>query len=118
MSATGATLSAGIYNYDFTSALSKAYGGGTGYKQLGTGVFGIVTGDIDHDGQVFVSDYNVWAVQFGAPGIYSASDLDQDGNVWVSDYNKWAVNFGNTTINPALLKSAGMKPKYVSCVPE
>jgi len=118
MSNTGATLTGDTYSYDFTSSLTQAYGGGTGYKQLGTGVFGMVTGDINHDGNVFVTDYNAWAVQFGATNTYSNSDLNQDGNVFVTDYNKWAVNFGNTTINPTLLKSADLKPLYISCVPK
>jgi hypothetical protein len=49
---------------------------------------------------------------------YLNSDLDMDGKAFVSDYNKWAVNFGNTTIDPGKLKSAELKPKYFSCVPE
>jgi len=120
MSNTGATLLGGTYIYDFTSALTQAYGGGAGYKQI-TGTiptYAMVVGDINHDGNVFVTDYNAWAVQFGATSTYSNSDLNQDGNVFVTDYNKWAVNFGNTTINPTLLKSADLKPWYISCVPK
>jgi len=118
MSATGATLNAGVYSYDFTTALTQVYGGESGYKQVGSGVFGMVAGDINHDGNVFVTDYNVWAVQFGLTNTYSNSDLDQDGNIFVTDYNKWAVNFGNTTTDPTLLKSGELKPRYFSCVPQ
>ena len=118
MSNTGATLNDGVYSYDFTTALTQAYGSGIGYKQIETGVYGMVAGDINNDGNVFVTDYNIWAVDFGLTHTYSNSDLTQDGNVFVTDYNEWAVNFGITTTNPSLLKSAQLKPRYFSCVPE
>ena len=114
MSATGATFSGGVYSYDFTTGLSKAYGGGTGYKMAGTKAV-MMAGDIDHDGSIFVSDYNRWAAAFGSAAGYYHPDLDMDGSVFVSDYNKWASNFGSTFSGSLLLPS--IKPKYVSCVP-
>ena len=45
----------------------------------------MVTGDIDQDGSVFLSDYNGWAGAFGANSIYNRSNLDMDGSVFVSD---------------------------------
>jgi hypothetical protein len=115
MSATGAILSSGIYSYDFRTGISQAYGGATGYKQIGS-KFAMVAGDIDQDGNIFVSDYNRWAIGFGTTVGYFNSDLDMDGNVFVSDYNKWAINFGSTVV--AGLKSAQTKPKYFSSVPK
>jgi hypothetical protein len=88
-----------------------------GFKQMGTGVntkCAMVSGDIDYDGSIFVSDYNQWAVGFGALTGYYTYDLDMDGSVYVSDYNLWAVNFGALGNG---LKSAKIKPKYRSCVP-
>jgi len=95
MSATEAILNVGIYSYDFTTGIDKAYSGGTGYKQIGS-IFAMVVGDNDQDGNIFVSDYNRWAIDFGSTTGYLKSDLDMDGNVFVSDYNKWAINFGRT----------------------
>jgi hypothetical protein len=115
MSASGAILNNGVYSYDFTTGLSQAYGGGNGYKQIGS-KFLMVSGDIDQDGSIFVSDYNQWAVGFGATNGYFNSDLDMDGDIFVSDYNKWAVNFGST--DNSLLKSAQSESKYFSCVPK
>jgi hypothetical protein len=115
MSANGATLTSGVYNYDFTTNVTQAYGGTNGFKQVGT-VSAMVAGDIDHDGSVAVSDYNAWAAGFGLTNAYYGFDLDMDGSVAVSDYNKWAANFGLNINNG--LKSASIKPTYVSCVPK
>jgi hypothetical protein len=120
MSANSPTLTNSVYNYDFTTGLTQAYGGGSGYKQAGS-AFAMVTGDIDGDGNVYVSDFNNWATAFGNTGGYFKSDLDFDGKAFVSDYNKWAINFG-ITVNSGL-KSAQVipeqqKPKYSSSVPK
>jgi hypothetical protein len=120
MSANGATLNAGVYSYDFTTGLDKAYGGGSGYKQVSS-KFAMVSGDIDNDGNIFVSDFNNWAVEFGTTNGYMNSDIDMDGSTFVSDFNKWAINFGSTIDNT--LKSAQLKPeqgksKFSSMVPK
>jgi hypothetical protein len=120
MSANSATLNAGTYSYDFTTGLSQAYGGGSGCKQLGSTIV-MVSGDMDKDGNIFVSDFNNWAVDFGATNGYFTSDFDMDGNVWVSDYNKWAVNFGfqtDTNLKSTQINSEQIKPKYSSMVPK
>ena len=118
MSSVGVTKDGGTgyYTYDFSTAVTKAYGGTNGYKQIGMSPlrYGMVTGDIDQDASIFVSDYNVWAAAFGVTNVYNKSDLDTDGNVFVTDYNKWAANFGLNND----LKSAKIQSKYFSCVPE
>lgn len=96
LSSAGATLSGGTYSYDFTSGLAQANGGAAGYKMAGTKAV-MAAGDIDHDDNIFVSDYNIWAIEFGATNGYNRSDVDMDRNAFVSDYNKWATNFGSTT---------------------
>jgi hypothetical protein len=95
--------------------LSKAYGGGSGFKQVGT-VFAMVAGDINRDGSIFVTDYNSWASSFGTTNGYYYADLNLDGNVFVTDYNKWATNFGSTI--DVKIKSLPIKPKYCSGVPK
>ncbi len=94
MSSVPLALTGNTYTYDFTDALAKAHGGAAGYKEIGTGVFGMVAGDIDADGAVFASDFNLWAINFGLITVYLAADVDMDGQVFASDFNKWAVNFG------------------------
>jgi C1A family cysteine protease len=120
MSATGAILNNGVYSYDFCTGLSQAYGGGNGYKQVGS-KFAMVSGDVDEDGNIFVSDFNNWAIGFGTTNGYFTSDYDMDGNTFISDYNKWAINFGSTidnTLKSAQLKTDEIKSKYSSMVPK
>jgi hypothetical protein len=113
---TGATKNAdGTYSYDFRTGIGQALGNSNGYKQINTSPveYGMVAADIDQDGAVFVSDYNVWAQQVGNGPGYFAPDVDFDGNVFVSDYNKWALNVG--TNNPV---SMPLRPLYHSGVPQ
>ena len=81
----------------------------------------MVAGDIDKDGNVYVSDYNRWAAGFGNTNGYLDYDLDMDGNGYVSDYNKWAGNFGaviNNNLKSGQLQTDVTKPKYTSNVPK
>ncbi|MFZ4707966.1 MAG: hypothetical protein ACOYMF_18335, partial [Bacteroidales bacterium] len=94
MSATGMVLASNTYSFDFTSGLGQAYGSGAGYKELETGVFGMVAGDSDADGDIALNDYTIWAVDFGNNPVYFSSDNDLDGDIALNDYTKWAVNFG------------------------
>ena len=114
MSATSAELNNGQYHFDFTTGIARVYGAGKGYKQVGS-VFAMVAGDIDKDGNIYVSDYNKWAAGFGTATGYFDNDLDMDGNSYITDYNKWASNFGTAE---AYLKSIPTKSKYFSCVPK
>lgn len=114
MSNVGLINVAGTYAYNFSTAITQAYGGNAGYKQINTGVFGMVGGDVDADGSLLSTDYNIWASNYGLPGIYLNSDLDMDGNVLLSDYNKWAANFGISNIISKGLNGF----KYSSQVPK
>ncbi|MEI7526909.1 MAG: hypothetical protein WCJ95_21350, partial [Mariniphaga sp.] len=87
----------GIYTYNFSTALTQAYGGAAGYKQIAAGppsVYGMVSGDADADSQISVLDYSQWATDFGKPAVYLPTDIDMDGQISVLDYSKWATNFG------------------------
>ena len=110
MSATGMVLATNTYSFDFSTSVSQAFGAGAGYKEIETGVFGMVAGDSDSDSEISVLDFSEWATDFGNTGIYFTSDIDADGEVSVLDFSKWATNFGiahsilgNQT--PALIKS-------------
>jgi hypothetical protein len=116
MSSGGMALTGNEYAYDFTTAIDKAFGGEAGYKQIGVTPpqFGMVAADIDADGSVFMSDFNMWGIDFGVSNSYFRSDCDLDGNVFVSDFNLWGINFG--LINPGDGPEA--KARYRSVVPE
>ena len=79
-SATPQTVGATTLNYDFTTALSKAYG--DNMKEVEAGVFAFYTGDINQDGIIDPLDYSTWEVdsnnfEFG----YFTTDLNGDGVV-------------------------------------
>lgn len=94
MSSGGMTLTGYSYIYNFTDAIAKAYGGFAGYKMLKTGVFGMVSGDANSNGDISVLDFTRWATDYGRNGIYLTSDINGDGQVSVLDFTKWATNFG------------------------
>lgn len=118
LSANGMTLAGNNYNYNFSSGINQAYGGEAGYKQIGTGVFGMVSGDADEDVNISVLDYSKWAADFGLTSTYITSDVDMDGEVSVLDYSKWATNFGMANII-LLQKAASGEPvhSYRSQIP-
>ena len=119
MNANTMTLNGTTYNYNFSSAITQAYGGTAGYKQIVPGIFGMVSGDTDVDGTITVLDFSSWASDFGMTTIYRLSDIDLDGVITVLDYSKWATNFGFANIAP--LKSLnlnGTGHSYKSQVPE
>lgn len=112
MGANPLALSGNTYNYDFSTAVTQAFGGTTGYKQLGTGVYGMVSGDTDVDGNISVLDFSRWATFFGYTSSYLQSDIDMDSQVSVLDFSDWATNFGVT--NPV---SGVAVPKFASQIP-
>ncbi len=121
MSSTGLTISGNNYVYNFKDAITKAYGGSAGYRQLSNTVFGMVGADADSDGSISVLDFSKWATDFGKTNGYLNSDVDEDGQISVLDFSKWATNFGIGNISP--LKSQNineienLKVKYKSQVP-
>lgn len=94
MSATGLTLSNDTYFYDFTDSPTKAWGGTGALKEISAGVYGMIGGDADADGQILSSDFNSWSHDFGEAGDYLPTDFDLDGNVLTSDFNLWSYSFG------------------------
>jgi len=117
----------GIYNYDFSTSLTQAYGAGLGYKPVGS-TFAMVAGDADKDGTIYVSDYSVWGGNYGQSNGYFDFDIDMDGASFVSDYSVWAVNYGKDITASPVLKSAKLnadadksevsKPQFTSSVPK
>lgn len=91
MSATALVETAGIYVYDFTDDIAKAYG--DGQKALGGGMYGMIGGDSDANGIVNMSDKDVnWTNDAGNAGYYG-SDLNMDTQVNNPDKNDlWEQN--------------------------
>ena len=85
----------GSYNIDLSTSYTQIYGGLNGYSELGTGVWGMSSGDADADGQIDVTDKNPhWAGQVGTTG-YLQEDFDMNSQIDNQDKNdKWVENEG------------------------
>jgi hypothetical protein len=89
----------GLYIYDFSIANSKAYG--DGQKEIGNGIYGMISGDIVADGSIDeIYDVLFWILQSGSSG-YLNGDVNLDGQVNNQDKNDfWFENLGNETQVP------------------
>ncbi|MCD4735441.1 MAG: hypothetical protein K8R53_05325 [Bacteroidales bacterium] len=84
-----------VYSYDFTNGVDQAFGGVNAHKEIGTGVWGLIAGDGDCDGQITTGDkLDVWAVESGMSG-YRQGDFNMNGNVENGDkIDCWSANAG------------------------
>lgn len=79
MSATPLAFGSGIYPYDFTTAVNKAYLGGQ--KDIGGGSYGMYAGDADGNGEVHQNDIDIrWFIEAGENGYYGG-DMNMDSQV-------------------------------------
>jgi hypothetical protein len=95
MSAFSLVEAGGIYSYDFSTGASQVFGGQSGYKEIGSGIWGMVGGDANADGIIDQSDLNdYWKTEAGLKN-YFYSDFNLDSEVDNQDKNdKWYPNFG------------------------
>ncbi len=93
-SATAVAMGGSPISYDFSNAVSKAYG--DNMILLEPGVWGFYSGEINQDGLVDLSDYTVWENDYleFAFGDY-VTDINGDGLVDLSDYTLWESNYLN-----------------------
>jgi len=92
LSANPLNRSMNTYSYDFTDDISKAYGGNSGFKQIGEGVYGMAGGDSDGDGVIILADKLFWANEAGKKG-YLSSDFNLDAQSNNQDKNEsWLQN--------------------------
>jgi phage baseplate assembly protein gpV len=113
MSASALSLGKTSPLYDFTAALSRAYGNNP-MKQLETGVYGMIAGDGNADGRVDISDReSVWRLQNGTTWRYSKlADFNMDGGIDAHDLNNiWRNNEGSLTSVPAVLPGSKLQGK-------
>jgi len=101
MSAYPVTETGGVYTYDFTTGAEQAYGGANGHKEIGTGIWGMIGGYGDANGQVNNPDIdNVWVLQAGNSGFLSG-DFTMESQVNNTDKNDiWLLNNGAGTQTP------------------
>ncbi|MCD4791319.1 MAG: hypothetical protein K8R37_15095, partial [Bacteroidales bacterium] len=100
ISANPVTETGGVYIYDFTTNAGQAYGTDS-QNEVTTGVWGMISGDANSDGQVTTDDKtNVWETAAGT-SEYLNSDLNLDGQVDNQDKDDyWLPNLGKGTEVP------------------
>ncbi|RLD56268.1 MAG: hypothetical protein DRJ05_11595 [Bacteroidetes bacterium] len=94
MTATGLNPVDGTtVSYDFSTAASQVYGGSAGYKELNTGIWGMVSGDSNGDQVIDDTDKtSAWDTEAGEAG-YKGYDLNLDAEVDNLDKNDfWVPN--------------------------
>ncbi|MBN3035207.1 MAG: agmatine deiminase family protein [Bacteroidales bacterium] len=95
MSANPLSLAGNVYSYDFTNGAGQAYGGSNAQHELSAGIWGMIGGDGDADGQIGNGDkLDVWSLQAGSSG-YKTGDFNLDIEVNNGDKNDvWVPNSG------------------------
>ncbi|MCD4694622.1 MAG: hypothetical protein K8S16_00165 [Bacteroidales bacterium] len=100
ISSTGLTESGGVYDYNFSTAITQVYNGGLGYKEIATNVYGMVGGDADANGDINTADKTLWTNNAGTKG-YKATDHNMDVQVNNQDKNDtWVENINLETQVP------------------
>jgi hypothetical protein len=101
MSAQPLTSSNNVYQYDFTTGSTTAYGGMNSQNQLDTDTWGMIAGDGNQDGIINSSDKTIsWSPNTGE-NVYKAGDFNLNGNINNQDKNLfWINNFGRTSYIP------------------
>jgi hypothetical protein len=97
MSASAVPLTAASPLYDFTTGLSRYFGGEA--ISLGGGVYGIAAGDVDGNTGVGASDLVNTRVAIGSVE-YIPEDVDMNGGVGASDLVKVRLNIGQASRVP------------------
>jgi hypothetical protein len=90
MSANGVTQSGGIYAFDFSTAAGQVYGGTSGYNEISTGTWGMITGDGNPNGLIDDPDDMIYGSLAGTKG-YKQADYNLDTQVENKDKNDWWV---------------------------
>jgi hypothetical protein len=76
----------GVYSYDFSTAVDKAYGDEDAHKEIAPNVYGMFGGDANRNGAVNSSDKGYWNVNVGKSG-YLYYDFNLDSEVDNQDKN-------------------------------
>jgi hypothetical protein len=114
MSNYGLSSGGGTFNYDFTTGINQAYGGANGHKDIGSGVWGMISADGNGNGIIQGTDETlVWKIDLGNSG-YRGGDFNLNNITQATDETSyWKLNLGNGGQVPAKSISG-----YQSQVPE
>lgn len=95
------TKTAGVYDYDFTTAANQAYGGQYVMKEQYSGIWCALSGDGLNDTKINNEDKNeVWVQEFDSLGYFDG-DFNMDGQVNNSDKEfYWKPNSGKVGMVP------------------
>jgi len=98
LSGSALVYASGVYAHNFTTGANQAYGGSNAHKEISPGVWGMISGDGDANGQVNNADKNdVWKPQSGSSG-YKAGDFSMNGQVDnVDKIEIWKGNSGKSS---------------------
>ncbi len=96
MSNTSITLPSSAI-YDFTSSNTQVSGNGQ-MNETADGEFVLITGDINSDGLITVTDFNFFNNEYSLFNAYLDSDLNQDRAVTVKDFNLYQKNASKMAI--------------------
>jgi photosystem II stability/assembly factor-like uncharacterized protein len=102
MTASAISLSSSSAQYNFCTAQSQAFGINP-MKDLGSGNFAMIAGDMDGDGNIDYSNdlLNKWLPSFGFYGYLSEdTNLNSDVDYTEDLLNDWLPNFGFATQVP------------------
>ncbi len=94
MSTSAVASSSSTVTYDFTTGVAKAYpGSGNTLSSLGSGKYGLFTGDGTPDGVIIATDFTEWLAETtaGATG-YQTADYNLDGICSALDFTAWLKN--------------------------
>jgi hypothetical protein len=101
MSANPLIKTEGIYSYDFTDNMNKAFAGINAQKEIGDNIWGLISGDANSNGQIDNLDKNdYWINQNNNYNTYIESDFSMDGDVNNEDKTIWEINAGKSTQVP------------------
>ena len=101
ISANAVTQTGSVYTYDFSTGENQARGGANGHKDLGSGVWGMFSGNSNGDYNVNDTDKDTnWMSEVGTSG-YLSSDVNMDGQSNNQDKNDmWVPNNGKSSQVP------------------
>jgi hypothetical protein len=101
MSSNFLSESEGIYSYNFSTGATQAYGSTDAHKQISPGVWGMIGGDGNRDGNITTTDKTpVWNTQSGTQG-YLESDYNLDSQTDNKDKDDvWIPNLGMGSMVP------------------
>jgi hypothetical protein len=100
----------GTYEYDFSDAVDKSYGGSNGHKDLGGGVYGLISADGNGNGLIQNTDETaVWKADLGGSG-YQGGDFNLNALTQNTDEtNYWKPNLGGGGQVPSKSADTGYK---------